>query len=147
MDNAHFPFLDPVAVTSFKEAIKDLEDHTCLRFRPKATGDSHHIILTSMGGCWSYVGRQDDRPDGQELSLSPLCWEKSTIQHEIMHALGFFHEHSRFDRDKFITINLANVEKSKIFLSVWLINLSVTWSIFQSIGTSLIKEARTKRIY
>lgn len=65
--------------------------------------------------CWSFVGRQSDRVDGQELSLGPLCWEKATVSHEVMHSLGFFHEHSRYDRDKYIDINLDNVELSTVY--------------------------------
>ena len=37
-----------------------------------------------------------------------------TVQHEMLHALGFFHEQSRTDRNDFVTINLDNVEEGKI---------------------------------
>ena len=30
-----------------------------------------------------------------------------------MHALGFYHEHQRTDRDRFVRINLRNVEDSQ----------------------------------
>jgi astacin len=32
------------------------------------------------------------------------------VAHEIAHALGYFHTQSRYDRDGFVTINLANVQ-------------------------------------
>lgn len=35
------------------------------------------------------------------------------IAHEIGHALGFFHEHQRRDRDKYIRINGENLIKGR----------------------------------
>lgn len=42
---------------------------------------------------------------------------KGNIIHEILHALGFFHEHSRPDRDNFIKIEWDNViDGAEIYL-------------------------------
>ena len=37
----------------------------------------------------------------------------NVIQHEIMHAIGFYHEHNRPDRDNYITVVEANVQEGK----------------------------------
>lgn len=34
--------------------------------------------------------------------------------HEIMHALGIFHEQSRADRDRFVKVNWENIIKGTI---------------------------------
>ncbi|CAL8351517.1 unnamed protein product [Merluccius merluccius] len=48
------------------------------------------------------LGRQGGR---QFISLQKGgCIYKTVIQHEILHALGFHHEQSRSDRDKFVNI-------------------------------------------
>jgi len=68
-------------------------------------------------GCWSYIGRQNKR---QQLSLQQpnekdcncFC-SPGRAMHEIMHALGFYHEHARADRDKYIKIIKKNVRKGK----------------------------------
>ncbi|OWA55044.1 putative Zinc metalloproteinase nas-14 [Hypsibius exemplaris] len=57
------------------------------------------------------IGRQNQ--GRQPLNLESGCWTKSTIQHELMHALGFFHEHARADRDEYIEIVSANIERGQ----------------------------------
>ena len=33
--------------------------------------------------------------------------------HELLHTLGFVHEHTRPDRDNFISVNMDNIEHGK----------------------------------
>ncbi len=58
--------------------------------------------------CSSFIGRVE--PD-QVLYLANWCVNsKQAIKHEFMHALGFFHEQNRIDRDKFVTIHYENMQ-------------------------------------
>uniref|UniRef100_A0A3Q3AUC1 Metalloendopeptidase n=1 Tax=Kryptolebias marmoratus TaxID=37003 RepID=A0A3Q3AUC1_KRYMA len=81
---------------------------TCIRFVPWNSDDCSYIYFESKDGCWSFVGRQDN---GQYLSLQKNgCLYHGTVQHEILHALGFHHEQCRSDRDKYVCINKKNIE-------------------------------------
>merc|ERR1719397_890355 len=44
------------------------------------------------------------------------CFEDGLLKpvHELLHTLGFVHEHTRPDRDKFVKFNKANVEPEKM---------------------------------
>jgi hypothetical protein len=43
------------------------------------------------------------------------CERKGTAMHEFLHVLGFWHEQNRYDRDKYVTINLSNVKTGTFF--------------------------------
>ena len=51
--------------------------------------------------CQSHIGKKGGK---QLLSLGSGCKNRGHVTHELMHALGFFHEHTRPDRDKFVKI-------------------------------------------
>jgi len=68
--------------------------------------------------CWSFVGKFGG---AQILSLEPPdekgpnCLEnEGKVIHELMHALGIFHEHSRADRDMYIDIHYENIIPGKL---------------------------------
>ena len=57
--------------------------------------------------CFSAIGRQGGK---QRISVGEGCEYKGTVMHEMMHALGFFHEQSRTDRDDYVMVLWWNVE-------------------------------------
>jgi len=62
--------------------------------------------------CSSFVGVDESAytADGQFLFLGPSCLRWGKVHHELMHAMGFYHEHSRPDRDDFVTVNNQFIE-------------------------------------
>ena len=64
------------------------------------------LLAGSPSRCFSSVG---DQQNGQILSLGDGCDHKAVIEHELLHALGFYHEQSRTDRDDYVDIWLDQV--------------------------------------
>ncbi|XP_029965611.1 meprin A subunit alpha-like [Salarias fasciatus] len=82
---------------------------SCVDFKPYE-GEKTFIKFEKRGGCFSSVG---DQQVGQILSLGTGCDHKAVIEHELLHALGFYHEQSRTDRDDYVNIWLDQVEEGK----------------------------------
>uniref|UniRef100_A0A3B3DRJ7 Metalloendopeptidase n=1 Tax=Oryzias melastigma TaxID=30732 RepID=A0A3B3DRJ7_ORYME len=61
--------------------------------------------------CYSYIGRVN--PNGQVLSIGAGCEYVHIVEHEMLHALGFYHEQSRYDRDDYVTIVWDNILKGR----------------------------------
>lgn len=50
------------------------------------------------------------------VSLAPPCLRRGRgiVLHELMHVLGFWHEHARADRDRYIRVNWHEILPGKI---------------------------------
>lgn len=96
-----------------KEAIKNWEDNTQIRFRAKKSNDSAFITFrrdNNVAGCGSsgigYTGRE------MIIRLKESC-DVKTVIHEIAHALGIHHEQKRPDRNEYVRIIWDNIDDDR----------------------------------
>ncbi|XP_072316972.1 meprin A subunit beta-like [Eucyclogobius newberryi] len=84
---------------------------SCIDFKPWDKTEEYYVDVVNGPGCASLVGKQSK--NGQKLILGDGCEQVGIVEHEFLHALGFYHEHQRFDRDSYVTINFTNVMEGK----------------------------------
>lgn len=70
-----------------------------------------YVDFVNGPGCASWVGKQGGN---QPIWVSGSCTTGSII-HEIGHAIGLLHEHTRSDRDQFVNVKLDNIQTGKEF--------------------------------
>uniref|UniRef100_A0A915HN05 Metalloendopeptidase n=1 Tax=Romanomermis culicivorax TaxID=13658 RepID=A0A915HN05_ROMCU len=92
-------------------ALEHWQNVTCLNFvRRDDQPRGNRIVFTDVDGCASNVGRNPIE-DVQFVSLASECIRLGVIAHEVAHALGFWHEQSRPDRDSFVSVKWGNIEQ------------------------------------
>lgn len=89
--------------------MRTIEGVSCIRFKQKSDDDDGGYIKVVKGrGCSSFVGLQSNY-DYQRVTLGRGCLRSGTIMHEFLHALGFYHMQSSFNRDDHIKVLYENI--------------------------------------
>ncbi|KAG8431157.1 hypothetical protein GDO86_019341 [Hymenochirus boettgeri] len=107
-----------------RAALQEISTLTCVHLVERST-EEDFLDIGSGSGCWSHVGKVGG---AQYLSLMKTgCLSRGVIQHEVQHALGFYHEQSRSDRDDFIDVMWQYIDESD-------------WSNFEMVDTDNLDE-------
>ncbi|CAB4446082.1 unnamed protein product [Rhizophagus irregularis] len=101
---------------SAKKAMKNISVKSAIEFLEitKSTKGTNYIEIIKGLEFLSNVGMQHN---GNKLWVAEgSAYPVGQIMHELMHALGFYHEHSRPDRDEYLDVNneaakIANYKK------------------------------------
>uniref|UniRef100_A0A672P4E9 Metalloendopeptidase n=1 Tax=Sinocyclocheilus grahami TaxID=75366 RepID=A0A672P4E9_SINGR len=92
----------------FKQAMRHWEKHTCVTFIERSTEESYIVFTIRPCGCCSFVGRRGGGP--QAISIGKNCDKFGIVVHELGHVIGFWHEHTRPDRDEHVDIFRENIQ-------------------------------------
>ncbi len=73
-----------------------------------------YVEFLNSGGCHSQIGRAYwPFPLPQAIYIGECSHLLGHIKHEMMHTLGFYHEHSRSDRDRYVEILWDNIKEAR----------------------------------
>ena len=92
--------------TTIKESIKyyNEEFEGCIKWVERS-GETNYVTFDNSGSCSSRIGVAFfPFPIAQSIQLGRCAHLAGHVKHEMMHTIGFYHEHSRSDRDKFVEV-------------------------------------------
>lgn len=116
--------IDPALIAEpIRKAIEAINGQTNIRFIERHNENDYvYFRFTHEKKCLSYLGKIGGE---QDILLNPEECQFGKILHEMLHAIGFIHEHSREDRDKYVNIHWdqikegAKIQFQKLSAEVW----------------------------
>ena len=90
------------------DAIDEWESLTSIRLVPRS-GEADYLYFSTHDSCSSSIGRQGGK---QNIKVNG-CSQGGSAIHEIGHAIGLFHEHTRADRDSYVEIHWNEIKSGK----------------------------------
>ncbi len=98
--------LGPKAVEAINYALNHWNTNTNVQFVARSN-ERDYIVVQGGNSCSAMIGRQGG---AQYVTLAEGCGYGGAI-HELGHALGFYHEQTRQDRDNYVTIYWNNIQR------------------------------------
>ncbi|XP_048752331.2 uncharacterized protein LOC125663930 isoform X2 [Ostrea edulis] len=98
------------AEDKIKSSLALLEDAACIKWEDvtgTSTAYNHILFYGNTTACASYVGYIKTKE--QKIWLGPGCLWTSIVLHEVLHALGAWHEQQRTDREGNIDMLFQNI--------------------------------------
>jgi len=81
--------------------------YNCVHYKERTNEHNYIHVIAKNSSCSSRIGYSGH--GRQDVSIGHGCEHRGIIMHELMHALGFYHEQSRPDRNSYVNIDLSNV--------------------------------------
>lgn len=103
-------WLDKEQVEMIRNAIEYVEQNTIITFKEEIDGPNYIVFKWENDKMASCLGMKGG---SQELFVADGA-KLGNVIHEIGHALGLIHEHSRWDRNKSIIVHKNNIKEDKL---------------------------------
>lgn len=92
-----------------------MDTGAAITFRPRRA-EAEYVNFTGRidaGNNTSHVGYQ--KGFKSDINITAFWWRQGEWMpaHELGHVLGFFHEHSRWDRDQYIVVHYENIKDGR----------------------------------
>ena len=104
------------------------ENFTCVQFVERSEEHPNWIVFTERPcGCCSFVGKRGNGP--QAISIGKNCDKFGIVVHELGHVVGFWHEHTRPDRDDWVNINRENIMAGQVWTKIVQLSYFPFWEM------------------
>ena len=102
--------LSPSDTLKCSIAMSIIMANTSITFAPQKPNTANYVEFIASDESKSKVGMKGGK---QDIKLNTDAFDYGTVMHEILHALGFFHEHCRSDRNDSLVVYTENIKPGK----------------------------------